>query len=221
MRSRMFATVGALIALVVMVGAVMVAAPPGQAAAQPLICVAPQILNVAGTACVDPPVVVPPSTSAPTSTPAPGRLCDRFEVFDPRLDRCVRIDRDRGRGLPDRTDTDTTITRDGDCTTVTTTTREYERSLRRWNDLATRYRGERELNDTARRELDGAHRDRIRWAGEYERTRRLVDTDTNSTTTCRTVPPAPVIVVEAAPRTFTVPSQVSRTPVGSAETGTW
>lgn len=153
--------------------------------------------------------------------------CDRYArdgVFDIRRgDPRYRVEWDRRRNgiaCERTTETDTTTTVNGDCTTIETTTREYERSARRWNDLATRYRGDT-LTRTDPRwgELDGAWRDRVRWDDRYRTVRRLVDTDVNHTTTCKTPPPPVTVVVEAPPVTYTAPRRVYSAPRGGIETG--
>jgi hypothetical protein len=203
----MFVFAAALVALLVVLGGVTTAGLSGRAdAAEPLICVAPQVLNATSTACVD-----PPTTTTVTTTPAPVRRCARDEDYDRRLDRCVR----RIVRVPTTT-TSRETTRAGDCTTVTTTTTEYTRSVQRWNDVAGRLHDRLTLTVAEINLLNGAFRDQARWHAEYDRARQ-VSRDTN--TTCDT-PPA-TVVVAPPPVTYTVPRQVYRAPVGSVNTGAW
>lgn len=189
-------------------------------------------LAAEATACA----VVAPSTSA---TPAPLPTCRPWEYVSrdgrqcllrdlPRYNSC---DEYRSHGVFDirrgdpryRDDWDsrrngiacerTSTEVNGDCTTITTTSRSYTDSVRRWNDLADRYRAGN-LNAAQRAELDGAYRDRVRWNDLYNRDRTRVEKNT----TCK--PPAPVnVTIAAPPANYTAPSQVSVTPRGSANTG--
>jgi hypothetical protein len=193
-------------------------------------CVGVQVLSPDGTQCVDPPLrrfpfplptvtLTPSATPTPTVTVTPSPTpvaCRRDEFFDRLRNRCVLIiDRDRDR--PPSTDTTKII--NGDCTTVITTTTDYDRSVRHWNSVADRYRGLRTLNSVQRSELDTAFRDRQRAFDLYDRDRRVLS---STNTTCKQPVPAPVTVVAAPPPVvYSAPSQVYSTPRGSAETGSW